>query len=226
MKLKTLLLSLLLSISLSGGVSAEIPEEIVQAYKNKDYKAVFLLSKKLAEQNNSKFQVALSYLYFGGIGVKKNEHKGFEWLLKSANQNNIVALSELADYYITGIRGVVLTDKQKAINIYKKLIELEPRASKNYEYRIASVYKNYIMDNVKAIYWYDKSSDKGHYLAQISLAELLLKQSKWKDDANEYKQKAKVLIQKVFENNDSTEFVRKHAEDLWTEYRLGDLLVE
>jgi TPR repeat protein len=82
------------------------------------------------------------------------------------------------------------------------------------------------MDNTKAMHWYDKSAKKGHYLSQISLADLLLKQSKRKDDANEYKQKAKVLIQKVFESKSSPKFIREEAEDLWKKYRLGDLLVE
>jgi|LWDU01.1.fsa_nt_gi TPR repeat protein len=222
MKTLTALVALLLSLS----SLSEIPAEISQAYEDKDYKTVFLLLKDLAEQGDSDGQLLLFSSYFEGIGVNKNKDKGLEWLLKSANQNNIYALDELANYYELGIDGVLLQDTQKAINTYKKLIKLNPKMSKYYEYSIALIYKYSIMDNTKAMHWYDKSAKKGHYLSQISLADLLLKQSKWKDDANEYKQKAKVLIQKVFESKSSPKFIREHAEDLWDKYRLGDLLVE
>ncbi|MEO1945827.1 MAG: tetratricopeptide repeat protein [Candidatus Thioglobus sp.] len=222
MKTLTALVALLLSLS----SLSEIPAEISQAYEDKDYKTVFLLLKDLAEQGDSDGQLLLFSSYFEGIGVNKNKDKSLEWLLKSANQNNIYALDELANYYELGIDGVLLQDTQKAINTYKKLIKLNPKMSKYYEYSIALIYKYSIMDNTKAMHWYDKSAKKGHYLSQISLADLLLKQSKWKDDANEYKQKAKVLIQKVFESKSSPKFIREHAEDLWDKYRLGDLLVE
>jgi len=97
MFLKKLLLLTIFTLS-----SLYAQSSALEAYKKGNYKYAFELYTKDANSGNSTAQNALSYLYFNGVGTKKDVTKGLLWIKKSAHNMNAQAQYDLAMMYLSG----------------------------------------------------------------------------------------------------------------------------
>ena len=70
-----------------------------EAFEREDYQTAFELSLVGANEGNSDAQVLLAALYQTGVGVERNVIEAERWLLKAANQNNLVAWNNLGSLY-------------------------------------------------------------------------------------------------------------------------------
>jgi TPR repeat protein len=66
--------------------------------------------------------------FFGGLGIPKDMHEGFLWFQKSAEQQNVDSLSQLAEIYKTGqgtemnlLQARYATDSARAIKRRKEI---------------------------------------------------------------------------------------------------------
>ena len=83
-------------------------------------------STRSADKGNPTGYYNVGYLYANGLGVKKDEAKGFEWIMKAAEKGDRVAIG---DFYEKG-KGVA-PDPNKAAEWHAKAKagekESEPR---------------------------------------------------------------------------------------------------
>jgi uncharacterized protein len=77
-------------------------EEVLDAFKRKDYESVLRMALPHASAGNSAAQCMISLLYQGGFGVGQDLRKAEEWLLKAAAQNDALAWNNLGTLYIVG----------------------------------------------------------------------------------------------------------------------------
>lgn len=168
--LKSILANLLLVIVFfySNISYATQLEEAIKAFDNQDYDTASKLLKPLAEQNIPEAQY-----YFGFInqydGDDTNDAQAFEWLQKSALQNEVKAQIGLADIYRDEHSPKL--DYQKAIYWYKKAAD-QGNTSGMIGLAIMYQYGHGETNIVKAIEWFTKAAEKGDILAQNSLGNI------------------------------------------------------
>jgi len=97
-----MLLKKLLFITIVTLSSLCAQSSALKAYEKGNYKYAFELYTKDANSGNSTAQNALSYLYFNGVGTKKDVIKGLFWLKKSAHNMNTQAQYDLGMMYLSG----------------------------------------------------------------------------------------------------------------------------
>ena len=130
--MKNVLFSLFLILS-----SLYAKENALQAFKNKEYSKAFELYTLDAKDGNTTAFNALSYLYFHGLGVKKDDAKGIELLKKSAEKNDKNAEYDLGMMYLTG--EYVPQDAKQA---FYYLSQASKHKHRDAEFNLALMYYN------------------------------------------------------------------------------------
>ncbi len=177
-------------------------QEALDAYKNHEYKIAFSLYQKEAKKGDTTAQNALSYLYFNGIGVAKNNAKALEWLQKAAKSGDARAAFDLGMLYLRGENipkdlkkaaswleiAANKDNKEAQYNLalmyyhgdgvkqdIKKSAELLDKAARNgYPAAKANVGRVYmqLLDFKKAKYWLSKNVKDGDAQAADLLKEI------------------------------------------------------
>lgn len=123
-------------------VAYTLPEDSEERYKifNLTFRGIF----QLAKSGDIFAQSELADMYLYGYGASKNDSKGMQWLLASAEQGYWQAQNKLGNIYYN-----------QAENKPNKFIYNEEGVNENYE---------------EAIKWYRKAAEQGYAIAQNNLA--------------------------------------------------------
>ena len=66
-----------------------------QAYEQKNYQAAFQDAYAAATKGNPDAEYALGYLYYNGLGIKRDQSKALHWFKKAAKLNQSSAINAL-----------------------------------------------------------------------------------------------------------------------------------
>lgn len=125
----------------------------------------------LAEDGYAPAQRALGSLYERGQGVEKNTANAFEWTKKAAEQNDPVAMFNLACYHDKGFG--VKKNQQIALTWYRKAAEYgHPEAAALIASLIETGDRGLEKDMDEAVRWYQIAANRGNVLAMGRLAWL------------------------------------------------------
>jgi TPR repeat protein len=165
--MKIFLFACLFSFSLFASTEAAL-----QAYKNKEYTKAFSLYMQEAKKGDSSAQNALSYLYFNGLGVKKDTKSGLQWLQKAAKSGDERACLDLGMMYLVGVN--VTKDYDKA----SKWLECASDKGKaEASYNLALMYYNgdgVKQDIKKAAQLLEKAAKAGHASAKKNVGRVYM----------------------------------------------------
>ena len=128
---------------------------------------------------------------------QNNSEEAVKWFRKGFDKGHDWSGCNLADYYSDGIG--VPQDKQKALELYKKVYELGGSASGKAANRIGLIYDDNQNNSEEAVKWYRKGFDKGYDWSGCNLALSYSNGTGVPQD----KQKALELYKKVYELGDS-----------------------
>jgi len=211
----------LISLLFVGAVLiyASTMDDALNAFKAKEYKKAMKLYAQEAEQNNSKAQNALSYLYFNGLGTQKDVEKGRYWLTQAALQADSVAQYDMAMMYLGGYnfdqdykqalfwleRSSDLGNRDAQynlalmyyqgdgvdINVTKTALYLEQSAKQGHQKAKQLVGRIYmqILDFDKAIEWLNINADEGDAEAIYLLSEIYCSKGNY-SESQKYKERA------------------------------------
>ena len=174
---KLLLLSIFTLSSLYAQSSA------LEAYKKGNYKYAFELYTKDANSGNTTAQNSLSYLYFNGVGTKKDLKKGLFWLKKSAHGMNAQAQYDLGMMYLSGHN--VIQNPKLAFTWFDSASDLGSVQAKYNE--ALMYYEGSVVDRnaTKSLELLEDAAQAGHKksienIGRIYMQELKFKQArKW-----------------------------------------------
>lgn len=102
-----------------------------KALGNRDFQSYLYWYRKAAEQGDASAQVTVGDIYYSdrynpnGSGVRSDYFEAEEWYQRAVAQGSTEAMIKLGDMYSIG--EVIGENKQDAINLYKKAIELGDR---------------------------------------------------------------------------------------------------
>jgi len=126
----------------------------LEAYHHGHYETALREWKPLAEQGDIESQIRLGYLYFDGLGVKKDFKEGVKWFRMAADQGSPEAQGKLGIAYQLG-KGDLPKDYKEAANWYRKAAE---QGAYNRYYNLGFLYENggngLLQDYVQAYMWY------------------------------------------------------------------------
>jgi len=128
---------------------------------------------------------------------QNNSEEAVKWFRKGFDKGHDWSGCNLSDYYSDGIG--VPQDKQKALELYKKVYELGGSASGKAANRIGLIYDDNQNNSEEAVKWYRKGFDKGYDWSGCNLALSYSNGTGVPQD----KQKALELYKKVYELGDS-----------------------
>jgi TPR repeat protein len=158
------------------------------AYKRKDYKKAFRLLLPLAEKGFHHAQYCLGLMYENGQGVPQDKKEAVNWLLKSAEQKNLLAQSlirggyqklhkqaaEQGDSYAQRFLGAsfylglgVTQDYAEAAKWYKKAAEQGDSSAQNILGAMYEMGKGIPKDYVEAYKWFSISGESGNGYGQL-----------------------------------------------------------
>ena len=125
----------------------------------------------LAEDGCAPAQRALGSLYERGQGVEKNAENAFEWTKKAAEQNDPVAMFNLACYHDKGFGAE--KNQQTALTWYRKAAEYgHAEAAALIASLIETGDRGLEKDMDEAVRWYQIAANRGNVLAMGRLAWL------------------------------------------------------
>lgn len=160
------LILFLLIILIFHKLNAQTFSEGYTLYKQKNFTEAAEIFKKLSDEGNSKAQTRLGFMYYKGLGVKKDFENAVKYykLAIENNENDRAALTNLGWMYQRG--WGVNKNLKLSSELYLKAAEMNYAAAQN---KIAEsfefgrgVKKNY----EKAIYWYEQASKNGYRKAK------------------------------------------------------------
>ena len=170
MKLLLLLLSLLCFSSLSVNADTSLYERGKDLIEEKDYEKALKAFELAAKTGDLDALTAVGIMYIGGWCIEQNDAKGFEYILKAANQSHPKAQYTLGALYYLGI-GVSL-DYEKAfswINLSAKQGYLDA------QHNLAEMYENgkgTSKSLEKAYEYYIIAARRDSIESQIKIAEM------------------------------------------------------
>lgn len=166
-------------VSRGFGYEAQSPEDkpFVAKYKQGqiayffgEYGKAFTIWKPLAEKGHAQSQASLAWMYYGGLGTKKNLQKAFELYQKAANQKNAIAQNNLGTMYENGV--FVKKDLAKATALYKLSAENGYRFGQyNYANALQSGWGGKV-DKSAALIWYQKAANQNVKQALDKLSKM------------------------------------------------------
>lgn len=146
-------------------------EQALDAYKAGNFAEAAGQWLALAEDGCAPAQRALGSLYERGQGVEKNTANAFEWTKKAAEQNDPVAMFNLACYHDKGFG--VKKNQQTALTWYRKAAEYgHPEAAALIASLIETGDRGLEKDMDEAVRWYQIAANRGNVLAMGRLAWL------------------------------------------------------
>jgi uncharacterized protein len=147
---------------MGGTASGETLQDGLDAYEKKDYKTALAILKPLADQGNLQAQTMLGKMYAFGGGVKKDKKEAIKFLSFASEKNFTEAMEYLARLYSMGtgpgIGNKTTEDSEKEIDLYLRLLSLEPDNS-NYMYSLGSAYDQ-VENYSEALKLYKNSIEK------------------------------------------------------------------
>lgn len=90
-----------ITLALAGPAPGDFAEGL-EAFDGGDYATALSEWKPLAESGDPHAQVALAWLYRGGLGVPQDDSKAALWYRRAAEQGHAVAQLNLGEMYLTG----------------------------------------------------------------------------------------------------------------------------
>ncbi|RHZ68640.1 hypothetical protein Glove_294g145 [Diversispora epigaea] len=135
----------------------------------KDLEKAFELYLKLAK-GYPVAQFNVGECYTDGKGTTKDEAKGFQWCLRSANAGNVNAIRTVGYYYFVG-KGVGKNEKKA----FKWNLKAAEKGDLKSQYNLGNSYENgsgIDKDQAKAFEWYKKSAENDHTNSQYKLGKL------------------------------------------------------
>jgi len=148
-------------------------------WMNPDLEQALYWINKSCEQENSVAQMTLADLYFEGEYVPISYGKAFKNYMRAANNGSLDAMERVAFMYDNGI--YVEKNFDEALKYYTAASK--DNADAQYWLGKQNDTPNPNFDFKKAIYWYEKAANKGHFEAIGELASLY---SFFKDNINTY----------------------------------------
>ena len=146
-------------------------EQALDAYKAGNFAEAAGQWLALAEDGCAPAQRALGSLYERGQGVEKNAENAFEWTKKAAEQNDPVAMFNLACYHDKGFGAK--KNQQTALTWYRKAAEYgHPEAAALIASLIETGDRGLEKDMDEAVRWYQIAANRGNVLAMGRLAWL------------------------------------------------------
>jgi len=186
-------------------------------YVKQDYKTAFDFFTTSSAQGNIKAQYNLGIMYLYGMVAPVDYKKAFNLIKESVNNGNEISKVkyDLALLYIYG-KGTV-QNKQAAINLF---IEDGSEDNSLHQYYLGQLF-SIAQDSKNSIYWYEKSANNGHALAQYELGLIYFRGTKIKQDI----EIARSWIQKSIMNRGTYSLDKettKEAHTIWFEEDLGN----
>jgi len=157
-------------ISLSIGFAST--QDALKAYKDGKYKEAFNLYSIEAKAGDTTAQNALSYLYFNGIGVKKDNKRALQWLQKAADTKDSRACFDLGMMYLVGEH--VQKDTKKAFHYLSIAAD---KGNMEAKYNLAYMYYNgdgVKQDVNKAAALLEEAAKAGHLRAKQNVGRIYL----------------------------------------------------
>ena len=127
------------------------------------------IAKAFAGDSDAQFEVGMCYLL--EKDVKRNYKEAYNWISKSAEQNNVRAIHMLGEFYKNGI--YVSENYDKALTYYNKAADMGSAASQN------EVGINYAKngDFKKALSYFLKAAEKDYSSSMTNIARIYLDDS-------------------------------------------------
>lgn len=152
-------------------------EKIKEYDKTKNYRLLYSLCGKAAQQGNSTAQYELGICYEEGKGIPKNIDKAIEWYTKAAEKGLALAQYQLGHCFRFG-QGVKI-NRAKAREWYTKAAEQGNEMAQvelgDFYYEIASSYPTIntlaALDYIKAANYYEKAFEQGWVWSGFEKAE-------------------------------------------------------
>ena len=166
------------------------------SYYHGNFKKAFKELLPLAKSGNTKAQLFVANLYSAGLGVNQNYKEAYYWYTEAAKQNAPGALVGLALMYQDG--SYVKKDNNRAIELYKKAIEVGNSAGAKYNLALMYLYGK-DKDAVKGLKLLKESAKQNFSAAEGELGKIYY-YGKFKVKTN-YK-KAFDLLSKAAQNGD------------------------
>lgn len=107
----------------------------IDAYREKDYESARMMMEPLAEDGDSKAQMALGLIYHRGLGVEKDLTEAAKWYRMAAESGSKGAQNNLGVMFRRG-KGVEKDLKEAFALIWMAAVQGYPRA----EFNIADMY--------------------------------------------------------------------------------------
>lgn len=161
---------LTLSAPSTARAAAELPNDVQESLKKRDFKQAATLLTPLSEKGDTTAQVVLATFYRFGMGVPKDTAKAISIYSKAADSGEESAQYNLGVIYLTG-EGVE-KDYKKAKELFQKSADKgNPLAQSN----LAGMYLEGLggeKDPKKAFEWALKSANQDNALAQANIAKM------------------------------------------------------
>ncbi|POG67587.1 kinase-like domain-containing protein, partial [Rhizophagus irregularis DAOM 181602=DAOM 197198] len=156
--------------NLNEGKEEFVVKQIVIKYlDNNNINSQIIYDLLLNNQNNSNSIFLLGYFnYYGIFTTKENYEKAFSLFIDASKQNHILAQYYVGICYEFG-NGTTIKNEKLAFEYYEKI------ANKLYalgEFKVGYFYDKGIgieKDEERAIHWYEKAADIGHFIAAYNL---------------------------------------------------------
>lgn len=120
-----ILVTVILTCTLYACIASDSPE---QAFAAGDYGAAFRLWQERAEDGDTDAWYRIGILYYLGLGVKRNNHKAHQWILRAARSGHPSAQRDLGLMYESGRTG-----KRDMENAYMWLYAAYQQGNRNAE---------------------------------------------------------------------------------------------
>jgi TPR repeat protein len=129
---------------------------------------IFPAVLKAAENNNGIAQVTVSYMYYEGLGVARDQNKGLSWLSNASDHKLPLAWANYGVAYEHGL-GTARNQDQAIAWLTKAAREGNSAMAQAY---LGDMYSNgngVPRDEVTAVYWYQRGAAQGNAHAQTNL---------------------------------------------------------
>jgi uncharacterized protein len=136
----------------------------------RDSHRAFVMWKRLADRGNDEAQDMVGYFYIEGEGISRDPVQAEQYFLRSAEQGNQTAMSELALYYSLGMLGCC-RDQQKALHWTRRLAELGDRRGEVELMQAYAAGEGIARDEKEAVKWAKRAARQDSVEAYLFLGK-------------------------------------------------------
>jgi uncharacterized protein len=144
----------------------------IELFQLSEYSQAFDILFPFAEEGNAEAQSLIANIYHLGLGTDRDINKAIYWYGKSAAQDHVIALNNLANIFLT-CNQECLIDTNKAVSLYRKAAELGFAPS---QYFLGKMYLEGIgvdVDQTEAIKWLNFASANNFQPAKTMICSIL-----------------------------------------------------